>query len=92
MSVIVASNSFVPVPETVRISSPSRTNTAETIGRAFEPFYTTKQGGSGLGLPTTKRVIEAHGGRLLVQSEVGRGTQFTIELPVPARIEAAPED
>ena len=43
---------------------------------------------SGLGLPTTRKIIEAHGGRIDVQSEVGRGTQFTIELPVPARLTA----
>ncbi len=43
-------------------------------------------GGSGLGLPTTRKIIEAHGGTLSVQSEPGRGTQFTIELPAPRRI------
>jgi signal transduction histidine kinase len=53
---------------------------AETLGRIFEPFFSTKQGGSGLGLPTTKRVIEAHGGVIEVRSEVGRGTQFTLYL------------
>ena len=41
---------------------------------------------SGLGLPTTDKIIDAHGGRIRVQSEVGRGTQFTIELPVPPRL------
>jgi signal transduction histidine kinase len=59
---------------------------ARTASRMFEPFYTTKSGGSGLGLPTTQKIIEAHGGRISVQSEVGRGTQITIELPVPARL------
>lgn len=52
----------------------------------FDPFYSTKDGGSGLGLPTAKKVIEAHGGRIHVQSEVGRGTQFTIEFPTPPRL------
>lgn len=61
-----------------------------TLSRAFEAFFSTKQGGSGLGLPTTRRIIEAHGGRLLVQSEVGRGTQFTIELPALQRIAPVP--
>jgi two-component system, NtrC family, sensor histidine kinase HydH len=50
------------------------------LPRVFEPFYSTKQGGNGLGLPTTKRIIEAHGGSITVRSEVGRGTQFTIGL------------
>ncbi len=57
-----------------------------TALQMFEPFYTTKSGGSGLGLPTTQKIVEAHGGRIGVQSEVGRGTQITIELPVPARL------
>jgi signal transduction histidine kinase len=57
-----------------------------TALQMFEPFYTTKPGGSGLGLPTTQKIVEAHGGRIGVQSEVGRGTQITIELPVPPRL------
>ena len=52
----------------------------------FDAFYSSKEGGSGLGLPTTQRVIEAHGAQIFLQSEVGRGTQFTIEFPTPARI------
>jgi signal transduction histidine kinase len=57
-----------------------------TASRMFEPFYTTKPGGSGLGLPTTQKIVEAHGGRIGVQSEVGHGTQITIELPLPPRL------
>jgi signal transduction histidine kinase len=52
----------------------------------FEPFYSTKNGGSGLGLPTARKIIEAHGGRISVQSELGRGTKFVIEFPMPARL------
>src|SRR5262245_61850119 len=58
----------------------------KTASKMFEPFFTTKAGGSGLGLPTTQKIIEAHGGRIGVQSELGHGTQITIELPVPARL------
>jgi two-component system sensor histidine kinase HydH len=54
----------------------------ESLGRIFEPFFSTKQGGTGLGLPTTKRILEAHGGSITVQSEVDRGTQFTLYLQV----------
>lgn len=57
-----------------------------TILHMFEPFYTTKEGGSGLGLPTARKIIEAHGGRISVQSEVGRGTKFTLEFPILKRI------
>ncbi len=57
-----------------------------TLLHMFEPFYSTKDGGSGLGLPTARKIIEAHGGRISVQSEVGRGTKFVLEFPVPKRI------
>ncbi len=57
-----------------------------TAMKMFDAFYTTKSGGSGLGLPTARRIIEAHGGRIEVHSEVGVGTQFTLEFPTPARI------
>ena len=58
-----------------------------TAVKMFEAFYSTKSGGSGLGLPTAQKIIEAHGGRISVHSEKGRGTQFTLEFPTPARIE-----
>jgi signal transduction histidine kinase len=57
-----------------------------TAMHMFEPFYSTKNGGSGLGLPTARKIIEAHGGRISVQSEVGHGTKFTLEFPTPARL------
>src|SRR5437868_6186054 len=57
-----------------------------TAMKMFDAFYTTKSGGSGLGLPTARRIIEAHDGRISVHSEVGIGTQFTLEFPTPARL------
>ncbi|MCR9117510.1 MAG: ATP-binding protein [bacterium] len=62
-----------------------------TILHMFEAFYSTKDGGTGLGLPTARRVIESHGGRINVQSQVGAGTQFTLEFPTPPRIESSVE-
>jgi len=59
-----------------------------TLRRMFDTFYSTKSGGSGLGLPTTRKIVEAHGGLIDVQSALGRGTQFRIELPVPQRLTA----
>jgi len=59
---------------------------AKTEAHIFDAFYSTKPGGSGLGLPTTRKIVEAHLGRISVKSEVGHGTQFTIELPVPKRL------
>ena len=62
----------------------------ETRSHIFEAFFSTKSCGTGLGLPMAKRIVEAHGGQITCQSERGRGTQFTIRLPVPARISADP--
>ena len=58
---------------------------AETL-KGFQEFYTTKEGGTGLGLPLAKKIIEAHGAVINVQSAVDQGTQFTIEFPVPKRL------
>jgi signal transduction histidine kinase len=59
----------------------------KTLEHLFDTFYSTKRGGSGLGLPTTQKIIEAHGGTISVQSEPNRGTQFTITLPGLPRLE-----
>jgi signal transduction histidine kinase len=56
--------------------------TPDVLTKVFEPFFSTKTGGCGLGLPTTRKIIEAHHGTIEVQSEVGKGTKFTIRLPV----------
>jgi two-component system, sporulation sensor kinase E len=53
----------------------------EQINRIFEPFYTTKKKGSGLGLMIVLRIVRAHGGRIDLESHVGRGTTFRLWLP-----------
>jgi two-component system sensor histidine kinase HydH len=58
--------------------------TPEVAAKIFQPFFSTKPAGSGLGLPTTRKIVEAHGGSIEVQSEVDRGTKFTIQLPALA--------
>jgi len=61
----------------------------ETLSKAFRAFYTTKQGGSGLGLPTARKIVEAHGGSIDIESTPGRGTKVTIWLPAPPRLPTA---
>lgn len=48
----------------------------------FRPYVSLRTGGTGLGLPTAQRIVQEHGGRLTVHSEVGRGSDFTIHLPL----------
>ena len=57
----------------------------EQINRIFEPFYTTKKKGSGLGLMIVQRIVRAHNGRIELDSRVGRGTTFRIWLPLHER-------
>jgi signal transduction histidine kinase len=53
----------------------------EVRARIFDAFFSTRTGGSGLGLPTSRKIIEAHGGSIDVQSEQGKGSQFSVRLP-----------
>jgi signal transduction histidine kinase len=57
--------------------------TPEELDRCMDPFYTTKDAGegSGLGLPVAASILQNHGGRLQIQSEKGRGTTVTLDLP-----------
>jgi len=54
----------------------------EVVENVFKPFFTTKTKGTGFGLYTSKRIVEAHGGKISVESEVGKGTTFTIRIPI----------
>jgi hypothetical protein len=55
--------------------------TAEQRNRAFEPFYTTKPRGTGLGMSIAQRIVEAHGGRIEIADSCGNGTSVHIYLP-----------
>lgn len=80
----------------IRILDTGAGMSEEVRARIFEPFFTTKPvgKGTGLGLSIVYRIIEDHGGRITVRSTIGKGTEFSIHLPlkqVPKRTENAPE-
>ncbi len=58
----------------------------EVMAKLFTPLFTTKAQGMGFGLPICKRVVEAHGGKITVESTVGKGTTFTITLPLESKL------
>jgi signal transduction histidine kinase len=54
---------------------------SEELRKVFDDFYTTKPGGTGLGLSVVRRLVADHGGTLRVETEPGRGTRMIVELP-----------
>lgn len=69
------------IPVRIRVMDDGPGIAPEDIGRIFDPFYTRRQGGSGMGLAIAHRAVQAHGGALLVSSTPGRGATFAIILP-----------
>ena len=65
----------------VRVSDNGRGISEHDLVKVFNPFFTTRAGGTGLGLPAVRRIVRAHGGRVEVQSTLGQGATFTIHLP-----------
>ena len=59
----------------------------EQLEKIFRPFYTTKRGGTGLGLSLCRRIISQHGGTLTAESEIGKGSRFIIRLPMREAVE-----
>ncbi|MEW6267332.1 MAG: ATP-binding protein [Thermodesulfobacteriota bacterium] len=66
----------------IAISDTGKGIPPEYLGRIFDPFYTSKEKGSGLGLSISQGIIESHRGRISVESEPGKGSVFRIALPV----------
>lgn len=69
------------VPVRIRVIDDGPGIAPDEIGRIFDPFYTRRKGGSGMGLAIAHRAVQAHGGALLVSSTPGRGATFAIVLP-----------
>lgn len=65
----------------VRVSDNGRGISEHDLVKVFNPFFTTRAGGTGLGLPAVRRIVRAHGGRVELQSTLGQGSTFTIHLP-----------
>jgi signal transduction histidine kinase len=62
----------------VKITDTGKGLSKEDLGRLFEPYFTTKENGTGLGLTNTQNIILAHNANINVESELGKGTSFTI--------------
>jgi signal transduction histidine kinase len=75
----------------VRITDTGAGMNSEQVQRVFEPFYTTKSQGLGLGMAYAKKVVEQHQGTIRIESRPGAGTTVEIELPAqqPAETEAS---
>ena len=66
----------------VEVSDNGRGISEEDLTRIFNPFFTTREAGTGLGLPAVRRIARAHGGRVQVKSNPGAGSTFTLHLPM----------
>ena len=66
----------------VAVNDSGRGIPPEHVQHIFRPFYTTKGNGTGLGLSLSRRIVEQHHGRIDVTSEIGKGTQFQVYLPL----------
>ena len=65
----------------VEIEDSGKGMSADQVAKAFQPFFSTKSHGTGLGLPIAKQIVEQHGGRITLRSSLGAGTCVQVELP-----------
>lgn len=69
----------------IEVTDTGRGISEENLSRVFNPFFTTTEGGTGLGLPAVRRIVRVHGGRIEVDSTPGKGSTFSIHLPLAER-------
>ncbi len=81
---LAGKNTLKPTPVEIRVTDTGRGISAEALDKVFDPLYTTQRGHTGLGLSICRRIIERHGGSIRVESEIGAGTTFFIEIPLEA--------
>jgi len=83
-AIMIASGVVIEHPEWLRltVADTGPGIHPDSLGKVFDLLYTTKTGGTGLGLWLSRRIIQEHSGKIDVQSELGRGTTFTIRLPM----------
>jgi signal transduction histidine kinase len=73
----------------ISVSDTGKGISPEDRSKIFQLFFTTRPGGTGIGLANTFRFVQLHNGRIEFESEIGRGTIFRVELPL-ARMDAVP--
>jgi signal transduction histidine kinase len=89
--VLTVSTTSVPGSVQITVTDTGRGMDEETRESIFTPFFTRKTRGIGLGLAVTKRVVEAHGGTIAVQSTPSAGSSFTLTLPVLVALVSVPQ-
>ena len=68
----------------IQVADTGRGITETDLPKIFDPYFTTKSSGTGLGLAIAHNIVEAIGGTIEVKSEAGKGTAFTLRLPIGA--------
>ncbi len=79
---VVRENEFIHI----RIADTGSGISAENKAKIFEPFFSTKSNGTGLGLASSRYIVEAHGGSIEVESEIGKGTVMSVKLPIKPKM------
>ena len=77
-----ASDQPMPIGAAIQVVDDGRGIPTESLVKIWDPFFTTKQDGLGLGLAICRQIVEEHGGRIEVSSQIGIGTTVTVNFPI----------